>query len=282
MAKTPNYDLPSFSIRCNGVSIPDTFAVISIWMHHGCNQIPYCQIEIQDYDPTTHSFPVSNSDVFELGVQIEVLFGYESNIKTVFKGTVVEQSLQSTDFSSLVLQVKCMANAFKMDTTPKNARYTKLSDSAILSNIIQEYQLIPDVQATNSIVNELLQNQTSDWDFLLERAEANGLVVLVDDNTIHVKEVPGAQQAAISCTFGNDIFEFRTAVSLDPGDSKKQKSSKPSGMVVLQGTYVKPGDWIDVKDLGKRFSGPAFISKVTQKMEAGTWKTTVYFGSPFD
>ncbi len=63
-------------------------------------------------------------------------------------------------------------------------------------------------------MGELVQYNCTDWDFLLSRAEANGMIVLIDASEISVNkpEVDGASELIV--TFGQDLHEFHADINL--------------------------------------------------------------------
>ena len=54
----------------------------------------------------------------------------------------------------------------------------------------------------------MVQYSATDWDFMLMRAEANGLVVSVEDDTIQVQPPAEAESSDLNFEYGRNIFEF--------------------------------------------------------------------------
>ena len=91
-----------------------------------------------------------------------------------------------------------------------SANYTDQTDSQIISTLIGNYGLTAAVDATTVTLKALAQYLATDWDFLLTRAEANGLIVLVSDGTVTVrKPVADGAQPVLLVTYGIDIIELQ-------------------------------------------------------------------------
>ena len=72
---------------------------------------------------------------------------------------------------------------------------------------------------------ELIQYYTTDWDFLVSRADVNGMVVLVDDGAIKVEPPALSGEAALAVVHGDTIFEFEAEM-----DARHQFSDVTSSL----------------------------------------------------
>jgi phage protein D len=101
----------------------------------------------------------------------------------------------------------------KMTLGRKNANYLEQTDSDIIANVIGSHGLSPTVDATPVRLKQLTQYLASDWDFVLTRAEANGLIVLVDEGAVPVREpIPSSATPVLVVTYGTDLMEFHGAI----------------------------------------------------------------------
>jgi phage protein D len=60
--------------------------------------------------------------------------------------------------------------------------------------------------------DELVQYYCSDWDFMLSRAEINGLLVMVDDAKVVVKAPETAAASSLTVTYGQDLMELEAGM----------------------------------------------------------------------
>lgn len=95
-----------------------------------------------------------------------------------------------------------------MTKVRKNAYYTDTTDSSILSTLIGNYGLTADVTSTTTQLKEVVQYYASDWDFMVARADVNGMIVIVNNGTVSVKSPDDITTEVVSLTYGVDILEF--------------------------------------------------------------------------
>ncbi|MEZ4892932.1 MAG: hypothetical protein R2778_07920 [Saprospiraceae bacterium] len=74
-----------------------------------------------------------------------------------------------------------------MTSGRKSGYYLDMKDSDIAGAIIADYGLESEVDATAYKHKELVKYQSTDWDFLLTRAAANGLLVIAEDGKVKLK-----------------------------------------------------------------------------------------------
>jgi Rhs element Vgr protein len=77
-----------------------------------------------------------------------------------------------------------------------------------MEEIIGSYQLQKDVKATTPDLKEVTQYNSTDWDFLLCRAEANGHVVLVTDGKVTVAEPATGEEPVVAVRYGATLLEL--------------------------------------------------------------------------
>ena len=163
----------------------------------------------------------------------------------------------------------------------KNANFVDSKDSDVIGKLIGTYSdLSSDVDTTTTTFKEIVQYYSTDWDFIMSRAEMNGLLVIVEDAKVSVKAPETSGSPVLTVTYGLDLMEFdadidaRTqlaSVKATAWDMKTQavvesKEAKPQ-------TLNKQGD-LDSAELAKvlnlqtfRLQTPAAI----EKTEAESW-----------
>lgn len=198
----------SLSILSEGSALADTIQVVSVETNYGVNKIPFAKIILLDGDVPTGDFPVSDADSFKPGAEITINAGYDSDTSTIFKGLVIKHSLKiEGDGSTLIVQ--CKDSAVAMTVGRKNANYVDLKDSDVMSSLIGNYSgLSSDIDATTTSHKELVQYYCTDWDFMLARAEANALLVTVDEGKVSVKAPQVDEEAVLTLTYGVDLLSF--------------------------------------------------------------------------
>lgn len=203
------------------------FELLSIDITREYNKIPTAELVYIDGNPSTKEFAITDSSLFETGSKVEIRLKYEGRAteeKTVFKGLVISKGLQMSGTGGL-LRIELIDPSVKMTAARKSFIHRKLKDSDVIGNLISENKLTAGtVTATNVLHNELVQYAATDWDFMICRAEANGLLVSVTDGTITAVKPDVSVGEKRTFTFGLDeiySFEFEA-------DSRHQHTSVES------------------------------------------------------
>ncbi len=205
--------LVTFDIKTNGSAIPNTIDVQSVEVEKGVNQIPIAKIVVHDGSPSTGTFQASSSSTFVPGNTITIEAGYDSKNKIIFKGIVTKQSIRIHGSDRSLLIVECRDEAVKMIVGRKSSTYSKKKDSDIMSAIIGNYSgLSANVAATTTVWPEQVQYYTSDWDFLLARAETNGMIVTALNGKVAVFDPSSETTSVIKVTYGDNMLEFNASL----------------------------------------------------------------------
>ena len=198
------------TILSDGEEMDPAFNLLLIDVSKEVNRIPAAQLTLLDGNAATREFPVSDSALFEPGKEIEIKLRYEGESDvTVFKGRVVRHGIQAGDEGS-ILKVEIKDAAIKLTHPRHSAVFRDLTDGDVIGRLIENAGLIKgDVATTEPQHAELVQYYSSDWDFMLARADILGLLVAVDDGVVTVKKVDLSGAASQSFEFGiSEIFDF--------------------------------------------------------------------------
>ncbi|MCH8987730.1 MAG: type VI secretion system tip protein VgrG [Chloroflexi bacterium] len=232
----------SLSITSNGAKLKPVIGIVSVSVEKAVNRIPSARIVLLDGDMPNQDFPLSNTDDFKPGSEIQIDAGYMQQVETIFKGVVVKHGIKITGNNYSRLVIECQDKAVAMTVGRKNANFVDSKDSDIIKKIIGNYSgLKSDVGSTDTSIKEVVQYYATDWDFALSRAEINGLLTIVDDGSVSVKapEVGGA--AVLSVTYGVDLMEFDAEV-----DARTQLASvgatawDPKNQAVVESSPAAP------------------------------------------
>ena len=198
----------TYDIKVNGNKIPQEFKKETIIINKEINRIPTAKIVIVDGSAAEGKFAASNSGLLVPGNEIEILAGYESDNKTLFKGIIIKHSVKIRNSNS-ILTIECKDKAIKLTVGKKNKYFTdRIKDSDVIDMIIDQHGLTADIEDSGHTHKELIQFETTDWDFIVSRAEVNGKLVITDDGTIAVKKPEFGSTPVVSLVFGATILEL--------------------------------------------------------------------------
>jgi Rhs element Vgr protein len=247
-------DKPTFRIISEGNQVSETFQVLSIVVTKQVNRISAAQIFFKDGDPAQEDFPISNSDDFIPGKKIEVHAGYHSDEEVIFKGIVVKNSVRARKDQASVFQVECRDEAVKLTVGRKSKYFYESKDSEIIEEIVSGVGIDKEVDPTTFVHQTMVQFQSTDWDFIVSRADASGKLVFTDDNKLLVKK-PGLDQSPVlSLRYGGNIIAFETEMDArDQFASVKAKSWDSSNQEMIESesetfSGILPGN-IDTDEL---------------------------------
>lgn len=208
-----NSDAITFSVTSPGKELASLYQIQSITVSAGVNKIPQARIALLDGSAADETFAASESADFAPGSLIEIAAGYDSRNTPIFSGIIVRQGLRHLAGSPSLLIVECRATAIRMTAVRTNADHgtagSTLTDSALMETLIQAHGLTAKVSPTSPQLPWITQFDCTDWDFLVIRAQMNGLLVLADGCTVTVAAPEFSQQPALSVTYGKDILDLQ-------------------------------------------------------------------------
>ena len=201
-------DLVTYEVKSNGKPIDPAWQVNAIRVERAINQIAHCEIEILDGSAAHEDFLASDSEAFVPGTQIDVLAGYENDNKLLFRGIVTNQNIRVSWETGSVLVVTIKDEAIRMTVGRQNACFVKKKDSEVMSQLINNHGLSSDITATTHQLPEIIQYYATDWDFMVARADVNGMVVMTVDGKVSVKRPEDVSRASYEVTYGKDLLKF--------------------------------------------------------------------------
>lgn len=200
-------DVCTVAILIDGTEISGEFHVLSVYVNRELNRIPSVTIHLQDGEASKATFKASNTDHFIPGKKIEIQLGYRSQNDPVFKGIIVKHSIRLRKNGSQLI-VECRDEAVKMTAGNNSRYYVHKKDSDIIEEVIGLYGLQKDIAATQVDLKEVVQYDATDWDFIACRAEANGLIVKVEDGKIIVAPPATSGQSVLTVQYGATLLEL--------------------------------------------------------------------------
>ena len=200
-------DLITHKVLLEGEELSKKYQVKQVLVHKEINRIPTATIVLIDGDASRQDFELSNEELLIPGKKVEITAGYHSDEETIFKGIVIKHNLKIRTNSTLLI-VECKDEAVKLTIGRKSKYFYESSDSDIFESIIDSYGLESDVEITNNSHKELVQYHTSDWDFIVSRAQANGQLCFLDDGKISIKKPDLDQEEIETVAFGATILDF--------------------------------------------------------------------------
>ncbi|HXS56367.1 MAG TPA: type VI secretion system tip protein VgrG [Hanamia sp.] len=201
------HDVATFKIVVDGTELDPSYQLLSLSISKELNRVSSASIIFRDGDAALQTFSLSNKTDFVPGKKIEISIGRDSANTSAFKGIIIKHAIKVKANGNTQLQIECMDAAVKMTIGRRNQYFENVKDSDVFDDLISKYSLNSDAETTKLQHKELVQHNITDWDFMLLRAEANGMLVNVDDGTIRIAK-PAIQNQVLQVNYGSSVLEF--------------------------------------------------------------------------
>lgn len=232
-------------VKTSGAAISDEIAVQSVRVTLDLNRIPQAIITLADGSVATNEFPLIDGTDFEIGTEVEALAFFGTGAEqSLFKGIITSTRLRISGGGG-ELELTCRDKAIQLTEIRKTTSAAQVTDSDVMTTIIGDAGLTADVTATTGDPTDIVQYDSSDWDFLRLLADRNGQVLSVDDGTVKTAEPDPSTGAVMTLTVGTDVLDFDC--KLDAGSlfaSTQVSGWDPSAQALTSETA-------DAKDGGK-------------------------------
>ncbi len=205
----PDELLVSTKILIAGSELKESYDIYEFKVIKPVNKIATAIVKLLDGSVAKEDFKLSDGDELIPGKEIEIQVGFGMKTKPVFKGVITAQSIRHTGHGGSMLIIECKDKAVKMTIGQNNNVFTDSTDSSLMQKLAGNHGLANDIASTSNTYPQIVQYYATDWDFLMARAEVNGLLVTTDNNKLTVAK-PASSAALATFTFGDNIFEFNT------------------------------------------------------------------------
>ncbi len=234
-------DLPTFRILSNGEEISGEIGIETIFVSKAVNKISSARLILFDGSVSKEDFEISAGELFIPGNEIEIHAGYHSIEDPIFKGIIIKHSIKTKADKSSLLIIDLKDESVKMTIGRKNKYFEGVTDSDILDEIVSGYGLESDIETTGLAHKEMVQHYTTDWDFIVSRAEVNGQLVFVDDGKVTVKAPDLSQDPIVELSYGHNILEFEAGMDArDQYTTVKSSSWDYTNQDIIEGEAEDP------------------------------------------
>lgn len=261
-------DLVTYQILVDNQEIPGNYPVLTINVRKELNRISVANIAFYDGTPSDRNFEISNSAFFVPGKKIQINVGYHSENKMIFKGVIIRHSIKVRGSKSSLV-VECKDEAVKMTVGRKSKFFYDSTDSDVFDELIKAYSLEKKIEKTNYKHEKLVQYNASDWDFLVSRAQANGMVCFTDNGKILIGKPDPGQDPVETIAYGMSMMDFDaeidarnqfskvTAYSWNQADQEISKIEAKNPPVKTSGNLESEqlAKVIGLKDLELKYGG---------------------------
>ena len=220
--------------------------VSSIVINKEVNRIAFATVTISSSDwgeGGREPLSISNQDVLLPGKIIEIKGGTTDD-ETLFKGIIIKHSLKIRENAPPMIIIECKDAAVKMTTNVHSKYFADTKDSDIMVELMDTHGIENDVEDTSITYKEMVQYNTTDWDFMLCRCDANGMIVIPEDGKITIKKPNLSEDSAATLKPGTSLVDLDAEI-----DSRNQYKS-------IKATSWNPADQELVESEGEEANVP--------------------------
>lgn len=210
---------PRFKVLLNGLSAEKQKSmeadVLSINVSEDVDAVSMFDVTLESWDENKQQLTWLDSDVFELGNEVEIQMGFETKLKTVFIGQItgLEPEFSAGDNAKLVVRGHDRRHLLLRGKKTKS--FAKMSDAAIAKKIAQVHGLTPKVVETQPKLTweHVLQHNQTDFEFLQDRARRIGYELLVMGKELHFRPHGNDAKEVMTLSAKDDLLEFSPRLS---------------------------------------------------------------------
>ncbi|MBI3135494.1 MAG: type VI secretion system tip protein VgrG [Bacteroidetes bacterium] len=231
----------TFTVLSGGEPINQVYSVISVWVMKEVNKIVCAELILHDGDAAAETFLLSEAEEFQPGKELEIQAGYASNESSIFKGIISKQSIKAKTGMPSVLSLELRDASVKLTIGRKNKYFFSSTDSDIIKEIADEYGLDTDIEATDLTHDEMVQFYSTDWDFIVTRAEKNGKLVVAQDGLLRVFSPDLDQDPVVNPIYGDSIVQMESEIDVKTQYASVTSTSWDySALELLEAEAVEP------------------------------------------
>lgn len=209
--------IPTITVKSEGNPLDPVVQVVKVEVRRDLNRVPEAHVSVIDGSVAKRKFAQSDTAFFEPGklLTIAVRDGDQASV-TLFEGLVARHAVESRPGTS-ILRVELKDAAYRLTRQRKTAVFRKQADDEAIRKLIGDAKLkVGELATTKTKHDELIQYHASDWDFIVSRADAQGLVVDVHRGTVSVQPMVGSDAAKLKLEHG--MADIELDLELDAGE----------------------------------------------------------------
>ena len=196
-----------FSISVEGEVVPRSYQLLSVSVVLEANKIAYSRLAYKDGEASTGSFAIIDDGMFEHGKKVEIKTDEARNSTLLFAGIIVAQQITLRENKSSQLIITCKHASVKMSVVSQGRYFEEVSDQDVIEELFAEHGVDVNMQTNEAIVHkQLVQYESTDWEFCLARAQAAGLIMLTKGDTVFIVPPSVDSDAAVNLEFGATLL----------------------------------------------------------------------------
>ena len=266
--------VPSFELELHGTVLGKDTAgwIVNVSVEDELDVPGMFAFELASRVDERGTVPWTDDTRFQLGMTVQVGFGYGSKSDTVLTGEVTALEPRFSSTGPPTLTVRGYDKRHRLNTVRRTRSFVDQKDSDIVTRIGEEAGLT--VRATDSEVVHpyVLQAGRTDLDFLIERARRIQFELAMLDGELVFRPVANAGAEVLTLSFKDDLLEFEPRLSLTPAtqlqilgwDAKAKQPIDAVGELATNQAASSTADPAEDKTEGKARSTRSGVTSSSQ------------------
>lgn len=204
----------SFEILINNNVLSNQFRVNSIITKKGINKVGRAFVEIFGGDYQKNEFLEVDDSIFELGNEIVINAGYDQSNTKIFEGVIESTSVNlkkgyKNDSERSFLKIECVDKAIKLTNSYTNDLFEEMSEDDIINYVINKVDGLDSYIENIGINHDFFSKyDNNDWEFIIERAKINSMVVLNTNNKLSIVKPSFQKSSELTVSNSGETYSF--------------------------------------------------------------------------
>lgn len=234
--------IPSFCLEINQQRLSNEMAaaVEEIKLEEELNVPAMLTIKLNAFDNEKGKWQWLDLQAVKPGDEIKVGLGMTA-VEWLMAGDVISVNADLKEYAAVEIRVYDRLHRLRFGS--KQRSFTDITDSDLASQFAGEANLTAEVTATKTKHAYLLQNNQSNYQFLLQRARRIGYELLANEKKLIFRPVPAKQKPEVTLEMDKNLESFKTEMKAPTKGSK----------VEVRGWDIMTKDIISAKADGNSF-----------------------------
>ncbi len=210
--------VPSFELKLNGTALGKDVAgwVLNVTVEDELDLPGMFAFEMASREDERGTVPWTDDTRFQLGMTVQVGFGYGSRSETVLAGEVTALEPRFSSSGPPLLTVRGYDKRHRLNTVRQTRSFLDQKDSDIVTKVADAAGLTVAAVDSKVVHPYVLQAGRTDLDFLIERARRIHFELVMEQDTLLFRPVADAGSEALALSFQDDLLDFQPRLSVVP------------------------------------------------------------------
>ncbi len=206
------------TVLIDGQALGSSFSLLAIDVTCAVNRIPTAVVSVEAPGELSGETPLMAGGPFVPAAEVEIkLRDSTGNDTSIFKGVVTAIEVHTRD-GAPTLEAVIKDKAIRLTGARHNKIWADMADADAIRSIVEAASLsMGEAPSTQPNHKTLVQYDATDWDFILSRADALSLMVVVRDASLSLKKMDVSGVPVRTLSYGLDAigdfhFELNAAV----------------------------------------------------------------------